>query len=61
MTTVLAIIGSIVIILTAATQIPQVAGALLRACIPLIKDFHDLRDAIRRHPGHKDDQGPDAD
>jgi hypothetical protein len=44
----LAIIGGVVVLLAAATKIPAAAAAFLRACIPLIEAFHDLRDAIRQ-------------
>jgi hypothetical protein len=47
MTTTLAIIGGIVIILGASAKIPHSISALLRACIPMVKAFHDLRRAIR--------------
>ena len=61
MTIALAVIGSIVIVLTAATRIPAAAATFLRAFIPLIDAFHELHDAIRRHRSHKSVQGPDGD
>jgi hypothetical protein len=55
MTIALAIIGSIVILLGAATRIPPAAAAFLRAFIPLVAAFHDLHDALRNIPA-RDDQ-----
>jgi len=48
LTIALAIIGGTVVILGAATKIPPAAAAFLRACIPLIAAFQDIRDALRR-------------
>jgi hypothetical protein len=53
MTIALAIIGSIVVFLVAATEVPTAVAAFLRACIPLIDAFHELREAIRRHGSDK--------
>lgn len=61
MTLALAIIGSIVIVLTAATRVPAAAATFLRACIPLIDACQELRDAIRRHRSHKSVQDPGRD
>lgn len=47
MTTTLAIIGGIVIVLGASAKIPHAVSVLIRACIPMVKAFHDLRRAIR--------------
>ena len=44
----LLIIGGVVVVLTAAAKVPAAAAAFLRACIPLVEAFHDLRNAIRR-------------
>lgn len=46
--TALAIIGGIVVVITAAAKIPIAGAAFLRACIPLIYAFRDLRNALRR-------------
>jgi len=51
------IIGGLVIVLTAAVQIPAAAAAFLRACIPLVEAFHDLRNAIRRPGSAQQDLG----
>lgn len=48
MTTALAIIGGIAIILGAATKIPPAVCTLIRTCIPLVNAIHDLGQAIRR-------------
>lgn len=48
MTTVLATIGAVVIVLGAATKIPLAAAALIRACIPLLTAMSDFRDALCR-------------
>jgi hypothetical protein len=61
MTIALAVIGSTVIVLTAATRVPAAAAVFLRACIPLIDALHELHDAIRRHRSHKSVKGPDGD
>jgi Sec-independent protein translocase protein TatA len=45
----LVIIGAVVVVLTAAAKVPAAAAAFLRACIPLVEAFHDLRNAIRRN------------
>jgi hypothetical protein len=50
MTIALAIIGGIVVIIGAASRVPPAAAAFLRACIPLIKAFHELRGALRPGP-----------
>jgi hypothetical protein len=47
MSTTLAIIGGIVIVLGASAKIPHAVATLIRACIPMIKAFYDLRRAIR--------------
>jgi hypothetical protein len=47
MTNILAIIGGIIVVLVAATQIPAAATAFLRACIPLIAACRELCDAVR--------------
>ena len=47
MTTALAIIGGIAIILGAATKIPLAVCALIRSCIPVVTAIHDLSRAIR--------------
>lgn len=49
----LAVIGGVVLLLTAATKIPAAAAAFLRACIPLIEAFHELCDAIRQRGPRK--------
>jgi hypothetical protein len=46
MTTALAIIGGIVIILGALAKVPPAASTLIRACIPVVRAVHDLRHAI---------------
>jgi hypothetical protein len=48
MTIALAITGGIVVILGAATKIPPAITGLVRACIPAITAFQDLRDAFRQ-------------
>ena len=55
MTTALAVIGGIAVILGAATKIPVAVCALIRACIPVITALHDLRHAIR-HNSNKIDK-----
>jgi len=47
MTTALAIIGGIAVILGAAAKVPPALSALIRACIPVVTAVHDLRRAIR--------------
>jgi hypothetical protein len=54
MTTALAILGGIVVILGAMTKVPAAAAAFVRACIPLITAIHDLRDALAHHRGRPD-------
>ncbi|MCX4501128.1 hypothetical protein [Streptomyces anulatus] len=44
----LAVIGGIVIILGAAARIPNAVAELIRACIPVINAFHELRTALKR-------------
>jgi hypothetical protein len=53
----LVIIGGVVVVLTAAAKVPTAAAAFLRACIPLIEAFHELRDAIRRRGSAQQDSG----
>jgi hypothetical protein len=62
MTIALAITGGIVIILGAATKIPPAITALVRACIPAITAFRDLRDAFRqqRNAGDREAGEDDA-
>ncbi|MFJ5045531.1 hypothetical protein ACIQH7_09795 [Streptomyces anulatus] len=48
LTTMLAVIGGIVIILGAAARIPNAVAELIRACIPVINAFHELRTALKR-------------
>ncbi|MFD4866875.1 hypothetical protein [Streptomyces sp. NPDC058412] len=48
LTTILALIGGIVIILGAAARIPNATAELIRACIPVINAFHELRAALKR-------------
>jgi hypothetical protein len=48
MTTVLATIGAVVIVLGAATKIPLAAAALIRACIPVVTAISDFHDALYR-------------
>ena len=52
MTTALTIIGGAAVILSAATKIPPAVCALVRACVPVVAAFHDLRRAFQ-HPGHE--------
>jgi Sec-independent protein translocase protein TatA len=47
-TTVLAMIGGIVVILVAAARIPAAAAELIRACILVVDALKDLRAALRR-------------
>lgn len=60
MTTVLAIIGGIAVILGAATKIPPAVCALIRACIPLVTAIHDLGRAIRHRRNEANDARGDA-
>jgi hypothetical protein len=46
-TTALSIIGGIVLLLGAGTQIPAAIADLMRACVPLAAAFRELRDAFR--------------
>lgn len=48
MTTALAIIGGIAVILGAATRIPPAVSAFIRACIPMVTALRELHRAIRR-------------
>jgi hypothetical protein len=48
MTTVLATIGAVVIVLGGATKIPLAAAALIRACIPVLTAISDFHDALYR-------------
>ena len=57
MTTALAIIGCITVILGAATKIPAAVCALIRACIPMIAAFNDLHHAIRHLTNKVDNAG----
>jgi hypothetical protein len=47
-TTVLAVIGGMVVILVAAARIPAAAAELIRACILLVDAIKDLRAALQR-------------
>jgi Sec-independent protein translocase protein TatA len=47
-TTVLAVIGGMVVILVAAARIPAAAAELIRACILLVDAIKDLRSALQR-------------
>jgi len=49
MTTALALIGGIAVILGAVTKIPPAVCALIRACIPLVAAIHDLGHVVRNH------------
>jgi hypothetical protein len=60
MTTALAIIGSLAIILGAATKIPPAVCALIRACIPLVTAIHDLGRAIRHRSNEANDSREEA-
>jgi hypothetical protein len=48
MTTTLAIIGGIIVVLGAAAKIPYTVSALIRACIPMVQAFHDLRRVMQQ-------------
>jgi cell division protein FtsL len=48
MTTILTIIGGIVLLLGAVTKIPPALCALIRACIPVATALHELRQAVSR-------------
>ncbi|MFF5573132.1 hypothetical protein [Streptomyces luteogriseus] len=48
LTTILAVIGGIVITLGAAARIPNATAELIRACIPVINALHELRAALKR-------------
>lgn len=61
MTTVLAIIGGIVVLLGTATRIPLALSSLVRACIPLVHALDDLHEAIRHRRRRLDDSGTDED
>lgn len=46
MTTALAVIGGAVVILSAASKVPPAVSALVRACVPVVAAFHELRHAF---------------
>lgn len=52
---VLAVIGGLTLILTAATRIPGAVAELLRACIPVIIALRDLRANCRALPPYRTD------
>lgn len=56
MTIALAVTGGIVILLGAASRIPPAAAAFLRACVPLIIAFREVRYALRPDAGAADKQ-----
>lgn len=62
-TTVLAVIGGIVVILVAAARIPAAAAELIRACILLVDAVRDLRTALQRTAtrASADEKTPDRD
>jgi len=49
MTTTLAIIGGIAVILGAAAKVPPAICTLIRSCIPVATAFRDLHHAIYHH------------
>jgi len=55
MTTALAVIGGVTVILGAATKIPPIVAALIRTCIPIVTAIHDLRRALRSSGNAPDD------
>ncbi|MFC9621236.1 hypothetical protein ACFTXM_14980 [Streptomyces sp. NPDC056930] len=48
LTTVLAVIGGIVIIIGAAARVPKAVAELIQACIPVVHALNELRGAIKR-------------
>ncbi len=60
MTTALAIIGGIAVILGAATKIPPAVCTLIRTCIPLVTAIHDLGHAIRHRSNEANDPREEA-
>ncbi|MFF3518803.1 hypothetical protein [Streptomyces sp. NPDC002573] len=46
-TTILAVIGSLVVILGAAARLPTAAAEVVRACITLVLAVSDLRNTVR--------------
>jgi hypothetical protein len=48
--TTLEVIGSVVLIITAADKIPEAVAGFLREWIPAIRALHDLLREIRRRP-----------
>jgi hypothetical protein len=60
MTTALAIIGGIAVILGAATKIPPAVCALIRGCIPMVTAIHDLGHAITHRGNEANDAREEA-
>lgn len=47
LTTILSVIGCTVIIIGAAKRLPKAVAELIRACIPVVKAFNELRAAAK--------------
>jgi hypothetical protein len=50
MTTLLTVLAGSVVALAAAARIPAAAANLIRACLPLIAAWHEIRAALIRPP-----------
>lgn len=50
-TTILAVIGAVLLVLNTAARVPPAAAAFVRALIPLIRALRALRDEIRSQVG----------
>ena len=53
-TEILAVIGGITLILTAATRIPAALAEFLRACIAVATAARELRTALTKSASHED-------
>ena len=53
-TTILAVIGGITLILTAATRVPAALAEFLRACIVVVTAAREFRTALTRRAPHDD-------
>ncbi|MCX4791765.1 MULTISPECIES: hypothetical protein [unclassified Streptomyces] len=49
LTTILAVIGGIVIIIGAAARVPKAVAELIQACIPVVHALNELRVATERN------------
>jgi hypothetical protein len=59
-TTILAVIGAITVILTAAAHIPAALAEFLRACTLVASAARDLRAALAQPNGRDDPHAPEA-